>query len=49
MTVCIDKKIKKNWEIGIDKLENCAIIKASAWSDGRKLSVKLDLRKVRAS
>ena len=35
--------------MGIDKLVNCGIMLVSAWSDGRKLGVKPNLRKVRAS
>ena len=44
-----DQKNQKKSKIGLDKPKIYVIIKASAWSDGRKLSVKLDLRKVRAS
>ena len=35
--------------MGIDKLLFDDIMIMSAWSDGRKLSVRLNLRKVRAS
>ena len=41
--------MKKIFKKGIDKLWKCDIMLSSAWSDGRMLSVMLNLRKVRAS
>ena len=43
------KKIQKNLKLGIDKMQLDDIMIVSAWSDGRKFNLKLDLRKVRAS
>ena len=36
-------------DLGIDKLDFDVIMISSAWSDGRKLNVRFNLRKVRAS
>ena len=43
------KNLVKNFKKGIDKLKIRVRILSSAWSDGRKLSVRFNLRKVRAS
>ena len=40
---------KKILKFGIDKPKIHVIMLASAWSDGRKLDVRFNLRKVRAS